>query len=144
MTSTTKKTKTSPVLKTATIRQKTFVLAPPAEVYDAFLDGKKHSAFTGAKATCVRRVGGKFTAWDGYISGKNLKFVSGKRIIQEWQTTGWPKGYKPSLLEFTFKPKNGGTEVQMIQKNVPKSQAASYKQGWIDHYWKPLKKYFEK
>src|ERR1051325_4390378 len=60
-------------LKTTTIRQKEFIPAKPVEIYDAFLNEQRHTAFTGARATCDRRVGGKFTAWDGYISGRNLK-----------------------------------------------------------------------
>jgi len=31
----------------------------------------------------------------------------------------------------------------MIHSNVPKEQAASYREGWIDFYW-PLKEYFGK
>ena len=136
------KTKKPVALKTATIKQKAFVSATPAEVYDVFLDAKKHSKFTGGKATIARRVGGKFTAHDGYISGKNLKLESGRRIVQEWSTTDWAKGYKPSWIEFKFVSKKGGTEIHMTQKNVPAKQAASFKRGWIDFYWKPLKKYF--
>ena len=130
--------------KTTTITQKEFIPARPDEIYDALLNEEKHSAFTGAKATCDRRVGGKFTAWDGYISGINLKLENGRRIVQEWRTTEWPKGYKPSLIEFTLKPKGNGTEVHMRQSNIPASQAAGYAEGWVEHYWTPLKKYFEK
>lgn len=72
-----------------TIRQKVVVSATPIEVYQAFMDAKKHSAFTGSKATCDAKVGGKFTASDGYISGKNLELEEGKRIVQEWVTTEW-------------------------------------------------------
>jgi activator of HSP90 ATPase len=53
------------------------------------MDPKKHSEFTGSKATGKPRVGSKFTAWDGYITGKNLKLVRGKKIVQEWKTTDW-------------------------------------------------------
>ena len=95
-------------MKTKTIKQKQFISAKPVEIYDALLNEQKHSAFTGAKATCDRRVGGKFTAWDGYITGKNVKLENGRRIIQEWKTSEWPQGYPPSLIEFTFKPKAGG------------------------------------
>ena len=127
---------------TTSIKQKQFIPAEPIEVYDAFLSEEKHSAFTGARATCERFVGGKFTAWDGYIAGKNVKLESGRRIVQEWKTSEWPKGYKPSVLEFTFKKKGDGTEVHLLQKNVPVSQAENYDKGWIDYYWTPLKKYF--
>jgi hypothetical protein len=32
----------------------------------------------------------------------------------------------------------------MIHSKVPVEQAESYRQGWIDFYWEPLKKYFDK
>jgi activator of HSP90 ATPase len=131
-------------VKTRTIRQKEFIEAKPVDIYDAFLNEQKHTEFTGARATCDRRVGGKFTAWDGYISGKNMKLENGKRIIQEWKTTEWPSGYPPSVIEFTFKPRAGGTVISMTQTNVPATQANDYRQGWVDHYWTPLKKYFSR
>ena len=96
-------------LKTRTIKQKEFIPVTPVEIYDALLNEQKHSAFTGAKATCDRRVGGKFTAWDGYILGKNLRLENGRRIVQEWKTTEWPEGYPPSLIEFTFKWRSGSS-----------------------------------
>jgi activator of HSP90 ATPase len=133
----------SAAIVTKSIKQKVLLPATPVEIYDAFLNAEKHSAFTGAKATCDRRVGGKFTAWDGYISGTNLKLENGRRILQEWKTTEWPKGYTPSMLEFTFTATKKGTEVKMVQKNVPAEQAGNYKQGWMDYYWTPLRKYFK-
>jgi len=131
-------------LKTTTITQKVIIPAAPEEVYDAFIDAKKHSAFTGSKATCDPTVGGEFTAWDGYITGKNLELERGKRIVQEWITTEWPDGYGPSRLEFTFRKVNGGTELTMVHSDIPEEQAEDYRQGWIDNYWDPLKKYFQK
>lgn len=132
----------APVLKTKIIKQKEFIPAKPMEIYDALLDEQTHSEFTGARATCDRRVGGKFTAWDGYIQGKHVKLESGQHIIQEWKTSEWPKGFSPSVLELTLKPKGEGTVVELIQKNVPAAQAESYKQGWTEYYWNPLRKYF--
>lgn len=127
-----------------TIEDKVVIPATPDEVYDAFLDPKKHAAFTGSKATGSPKVGAKFTAWDGYISGKNLELEKGKRIVQEWVTTGWPEGYAPSRLELTFTRVKGGTEISMVHSNVPAEQADDYAQGWKDFYWKPLKEYFKK
>jgi len=129
--------------KTSTIKQKVLVKAKPEEVYEAFIDAKKHSEFTGSKATCNAKVGGKFTAWDGYIFGKNLELEPGKRIVQEWQTTEWPAGEPPSRLELEFTQVKEGTEISMIQTGVPAEQAAEIKQGWIDFYWDPLKQYFK-
>lgn len=131
-------------LKTATITQKVIIPASPEEVYDAFIDPKKHTAFTGAEAICDPRIGGEFTAWDGYITGKNLELEKGKRIVQEWSTTEWPEGYPPSRLELTFVKVKDGTELTMVHSKVPKEQVDEYKQGWIDNYWDLLKEYFGK
>jgi activator of HSP90 ATPase len=130
--------------KVTTIRQKTFVPATPDEVYDAFMDAKKHSAFTGSKATSDPKVGGEFTAWDGYISGKNIELERGKKIVQEWSTTDWPDASPPSKLELAFKKTKGGTEILMIHSNVPPEQADDLAEGWVEFYWKPLEEYFTK
>ena len=129
---------------TTTIQQTDFIPgAKPQEVYDALVDPRKHAEFTGAKATGQAKVGAAFTAWDGYISGKHLTLEPGKRLVQEWRTTEWPKDAPPSRLEWTFRAKGDGTEVVMVHSEVPADQAESYRQGWIDYYWDPLKQYFE-
>jgi activator of HSP90 ATPase len=130
--------------KITTIKQKIILQASPNEVYHALLDPRKHSEFTGSKASGRAQVGAEFTAWDGYISGKNLELEKGKRIVQEWVTSEWPEGYPPSRLEFTFKKVDAKTELTMVQSDIPVEQKEELKQGWIDFYWEPLKKYFEK
>ncbi len=133
------------VLKTGTIRQKILILSvSPEEVYDALIDPRKHSAFTGSKATCNPNPGGRFTAWNRYITGKNLELVRGKRILQEWKTSEWPEDYPSSILEFTLTPRRGGTELKMVQSKVPATQVEKYREGWVDAYWDPLKKHFLK
>jgi len=131
-------------LRKETIKQRVTVSAKPIEVYEAFVDAEKHSAFTGSKATGEGKVGRKFTAWDGYISGKFLELEKGKRIVQEWVTTEWPEGYPPSRFELTLREVKGGTEVSMVHSNVPAEQAEDLEEGWNEFYLKPLKEYFKK
>jgi uncharacterized protein YndB with AHSA1/START domain len=126
------------------ITQKVIIPATPEQVFEAFVDPKKHSEFTGAKATGKAKVGGKFTAWDGYIFGKFLAFEPGKSLTQEWQSTDWPEGYPPSKFELNFKAVSGGTQVTMVHGGIPKMQEQELAEGWEEWYWKPLKKYFKK
>jgi uncharacterized protein YndB with AHSA1/START domain len=98
----------------------------------------------GSKATGKPVVGSKFTAWDGYIRGKNLELEKEKRIVQEWVTTDWPKNFPPSRLELNFKDLGGITEITMVHSDVPAVQEDELKQGWKDFYWEPLKDYFRK
>jgi activator of Hsp90 ATPase protein 1 len=106
------------------------------------MDSKKHAEFTGDSATIDPKVGGKFNLGGGYISGKNLELVAGKRIVQEWTTSEWPEGYPPSRFEITLTAKSDGTLLKMIHSQVPAEQRDSYADGWKTYYWEPLKEYF--
>lgn len=105
------------------------------------MDSKKHAAFTGSAAKISGSVGGRLTAGDGYIKGRNLVLTKGKRIVQEWSTTEWPRGYPPSRLEIRLSKAKGGTRLLMVHSKVPAEQRDYYAQGWKDFYWAPLKKY---
>lgn len=108
------------------------------------MNAKIHSDFTGSKATGKARVRAKFTAWDGYISGKIVELKSGKRIVQEWRTTEFPAKYPDSRLDLKFQAKKGGTQIVMVHSRVPASQTSRYREGWVSAYWDPLKEYFRK
>jgi activator of HSP90 ATPase len=111
-------------------------------VYAAWLSGKTHGAMTGEKAEGSARVGGAFTAWDGYISGKNLELVPGSRIVQSWRTTEFAKTDPDSRLEILLKPSSKGCTVTLKHSNLPPGQAKNYRQGWKDFYFIPMQKYF--
>lgn len=130
-------------IKKTTIKQEIYFEATPDEVYETLVDEKKHSEVTGAAARGTAKEGGKFSAWGGYIFGKNLKLVKGKKIVQEWTTTDWPSGAGPSRLTLTLKAKNGGTMLKMVHSNLPAEQAEMYGEGWKDNYWELMKKHFE-
>ena len=132
-------------LELTTITQK--VLIPkvsPKQVYDAYVDPKIQSEFTGSEASGKPVVGGKFTAWDEYISGKFLELEDGKRVVQEWTSTDFPDGYPASRLELTFCEVPKGTQIVMVHSNVPKEIADDAAEGWTEFYWTPLKEYFGK
>jgi uncharacterized protein YndB with AHSA1/START domain len=69
---------------TRTIRQSVTIRAAPAAVYEALVRAKKHAAFTQAAVTGTARVGARFTAWDGYISGRQLEIEAGRRFMREF------------------------------------------------------------
>ncbi len=122
-----------------TIKQTNTFNVPPEELYNWFMDSKKHSEFTGSKAVIGKKVGDKFTAWDGYIEGKNVKLVPGKLIVQSWRGDDWEDGVY-SEATFKFAPAaEGKTKLEFIQTGVPDEHYDDIKQGWVDYYWTPLK-----
>ena len=114
------------------------------KIYKAWLNSREHSAFTGSGATVSNRKGGKFTAWDGYISGKNLELHPYERIVQAWRTTEFSDNDPDSVLEVILEEHKDGTKVTLKHNNIPKGQGKEYKKGWMDFYFNPMKEYFGK
>lgn len=115
--------------------------ATPAEIYKTWLSRKGHAAMTGSPATMSRK---EFTAWDGYIWGRTLELEPDRRIVQAWRTTEFADDDPDSRLEILLSPVKGGTKVTLTHTEIPPGQADSYKQGWKDFYFKPMKAYFKK
>lgn len=66
--------------------------AKPADVFAAWLDSVAHGAMTGrGRAKIDPRVGGAHTAWNGYIQGETLELEPGRRIVQSWRTSEFPR-----------------------------------------------------
>jgi activator of HSP90 ATPase len=129
-------------MKSESLKVSAVIPAPPKAVYDAWLSSKEHAAMTGSGAKVTARVGAAFTAWDGYISGKNVELEPPGRIVQSWRTTEFPADAPDSLLEVLLEEAKGGTKITFIHTAIPGGQKESYKQGWIDYYFAPMKEYF--
>ena len=129
-------------LATKTIRQSATFKATPAAVYDLLMDSKKHAATTDHKASISPKVGGKISAYDGYIEGVNVELMAGKRIVQTWRSPEWPKGHY-SEVRFELSKAPGGCKLDFTQTGVPAKEYEELKQGWIDFYWDKMKAYLK-
>jgi len=116
--------------------------ASPREVYDAYLDSRRHARMTGQSARMSKKVGGRFTAGDDYISGTNVELIPGKRIVQAWRASEWPSGVY-SILRLELKPKGKGSRVIVDHVGVPDEFRDGVDKGWYEFYWEPMKAYFE-
>jgi activator of HSP90 ATPase len=116
----------------------------PSVLFEGWLDSKVHSDIIGSDSEIEPSVNGKFNIWDGYITGKTIELVKDKKIVQKWRTTEFPEKSQDSILELDFEEINDGTKMIIKHTNIPDGQSKDYKQGWIDYYFKPMKKYFSK
>lgn len=116
----------------------------PNKLYKAWLDSEKHSAFTGEKAQIERKVGSRFTAFDGYIEGENVELLFNKKIVQTWRTNEFPDDQPDSRLEINFNEVKDGTKVTIVHADLPEGDTKKYRQGWKEHYFEPMKNYFGK
>ena len=110
--------------------------------YEAYLSSEGHTALTGSPARVDGTVDGDFTAWDGYIQGMFLELEKNKRIVQAWRTAEFPEGAEDSIVEILLEEDHGKTKLTLKHTNIPKGQMDSYKTGWEDFYFKPMREYF--
>jgi len=130
-------------MKTRTIRQTVSFAVTPHQVYEALMDSKQHARFTGAAASISRKVGGRFTAYDGSLEGENLELLPDTKIVQSWRADDWPEGHY-SRATFSLAEVPGGARLNFTQSGVPEEFYEEIKQGWNDYYWAPMKRMFQK
>lgn len=120
----------------------TVLNVPPDVLYNAWLDSAQHTAMTGGVAEVSAQVGGEFSAWDGYIRGRNLELSSPRKIVQAWRTSEFEDSEADSRLEILFEPQDRGTRITLRHSELP-AHGGQYEQGWVDNYFEPMRQYFE-
>ena len=127
-----------------TIQQIAEFQATPEQLFEIYMDPKKHSEATHAKATVSRKAGGKFTAFDGMLSGRNLVVIPNKMIVQVWRATHWKKTAPDSILILKFSKSSRGGRIDLVHTNVPDHDLLGVKKGWHFYYWNPWREYLKK
>jgi|SRR5215471_4525607 len=122
------------------IHQEIDLKGSPQRVYEALLDSKQFTAFTGAAAEIHREAGGAFSCFEGQIVGRNVELMPGRRIVQAWRSNGWPDG-SYSIVKFELNQQGSGTRLVMDHRGFPDGKREQLEAGWKQHYWEPLAKY---
>jgi len=133
------------------IHQEANFKASRKRVYEALTDAKQfdkviqlsgvmQSLHLGDKpAEISREVGGAFTLFGGYITGRHVELVPNDRIVQAWRTGRWAPGVY-SIAKFELVEQGSGTKIVFDHTGFPKGEAEHLASGWKAHYWEPLEK----
>lgn len=130
-------------MQTKTLRQAVTIKTTPDKVYGTFMDSRKHSRFTGSRARISKRIGGEFSVYDDYATGKNLELIPNQLIRQSWRSADWPDGMI-SEIKLELEATHLGTRISFTHKGIPPGDYEKIKSGWTEFYWKPLRAYLEK
>jgi uncharacterized protein YndB with AHSA1/START domain len=120
----------------------TTIPASAQEIYDAWLDSLSHSEMTQAPARMSNKIGAEVSAWNGYITGRNIELVPSERIVQSWRTTQFSDQHEDSIVTVMLEEIDGGTLLTLMHANVPDEQTSYEQGGWHEYYFEPMKKYF--
>jgi activator of HSP90 ATPase len=127
--------------KSIWIHQEVDFKAPPARLYEALLDSKQFSTFSGMPAEINREAGGKFSLFNGHIIGRNLELVPNQRVVQGWRVVTWEEGIY-SIVRFELKAQGAGTHLVFDHTGFPEGKKEHLAEGWKQNYWEKLQKYF--
>lgn len=117
------------------------IKASAQDIYNAWLTSSGHSQMTGGDAEVTDFVDGSFTAWDGYITGKNVELQPNTLIRQTWRTSEFEDNEEDSSLEIRLSETGGITEIILTHRNLP-AHGMQYKEGWKESYFDPMQVYF--
>jgi uncharacterized protein YndB with AHSA1/START domain len=124
-----------------TIKQRVKFKASPTTVYDLLADSTKHSAVTGKKAIISDKIGGAFSTSGNDVSGVNVDLVPGRRIVQAWRHRKFPEGiFSMAAVTLTPTP-DGGTQLVLTHRGVPKDLIPETEHNWREQYWSRIKAY---
>jgi activator of HSP90 ATPase len=89
--------------KSITIHQDIDFNTSPEHLYEALLEAKQFTEFSGRPAEINREVGGALSLFKGHIIGRNVELIPNERIVQAWRVVTWPEGAY-SIVRFELKP----------------------------------------
>ena len=125
------------------IQSANFKNCSPKQLYEIYMDSKKHAAAIGSKAAVQNKVGGSFSAF-GMLQGKFLALVKDKMIVQAWRSSKFRKSDEDSILILRFGPVQGGARIHLVHAFIPDHDYRDIQKGWPNYYWKPWRKYLSK
>jgi len=111
------------------------------ELYRALTDKEMVRAFTQNMAQMDAEKGGRFSLFNGNVTGEFTELVTSKTIGMRWRFKTWPdEHYSNVTIELT--QKDDGTELRLTQTGIPTAEYDRTKEGWLNYYWKSIKQTF--
>ncbi|KAI5306529.1 hypothetical protein KEM56_000426 [Ascosphaera pollenicola] len=115
------------------------------EMYITFTDPQRIAAFTRAPPRVFEgaQVGGKFSLFDGNVSGEYTSLTPHSEIKQKWRLAQWPAGHYADLtIGFDQNDIDRVTSMRCEFKGVPVGQEDVVKRNWEGYYVRSIKATF--
>src|ERR1035437_5463456 len=106
-----------PMLKT--IEQSIRFSASARELYDIYLDPRRHAAVTGAPVKISAKPNSKFTAFNGMLAGTTLFAIPGQLIVQRWRSENFYDSDLDSILILRFVQDGKRGRIDLVHPTVP-------------------------
>lgn len=116
------------------------ISAAPEDVFTALTNPATIQLWSGEPAEMSTEPGSEFSLWEGSITGKNISFEPGKKIVQEWY---FGEQDEKSIVTMIFHPHKQGTSAELRHTNIPDEDYDDIVAGWNDVYFSSLIDFYE-
>ncbi len=116
------------------------ISAAPEEVYLALTTPVTIHLWSGEPAEMSTEPGSEFSLWDGSITGKNISFEEGKKIVQQWY---FGDQQEASIVTIKLHPHAQGTSVELRHTNIPDDDYEDIVDGWNTVYFASLQDFYD-
>jgi len=131
-------------MKKEALRVTSTIPVAPTTLYFAWIDSTHHTSMTGQTAKIDPVVGAKYSCCNGYVTGKLVILDLGRRIVESWRTTDFPRDAADSRVEVHFETLGLSTRILILHTEIPEGQSEKYKALWNERYITPMRAYFSK
>lgn len=114
--------------------------APPADVYLALTKPETLRLWTGEVAEMSTEPGSEFSLWEESITGRNIEFEEGKKIVQQWY---FGEQEEESIVTIKLHSHKQGTSVELKHTYIPDEAYEEIVEGWEDTYFRSLREFYE-
>ncbi len=105
--------------------------APPSDIYSALTNPVTIELWSGYPAVMSTVPGSEFSLWDGDITGRNIEFISDRKVVQEWYFGDQPD---KSVVTLSIQPSRENSIVTVEHTNIPDDDYKDIMEGWREFY----------
>eukprot|EP00877_Chromochloris_zofingiensis_P012863 jgi/Chrzof1/7830/Cz02g38040.t1 len=123
--------------------------ARPVDIFECFVQEGRLRAFTMSPATVEPQVGGKFSWFDGSITGEFVELEPPKRIVMKWRFSHWEDGCFSKVTIELSEPEPGTTVLDLQQTDIPAADKFgnqdvidTVEKGWAEQVFRRIKTVF--
>ena len=114
----------------------------PERLYKVYIDPREHALATGQPATIDARDGGEFSAYGGYLTGRFIRLIPARLVVQFWRSRHFGDNDPDAILSIAFRRNEyEQAEVELVLTNVPAGMTRHDNSSWNQFYWEPFRAY---
>lgn len=122
-----------------TFKKQFRVSAEPSDVYSALTNPVTIELWTGYPAEMRDEPGSEFSLWEGDITGRNIEFVTDRKVVQEWY---FGDQTEKSVVTISIQKDGAGSLVLVEHTNIPDEDYDDIVTGWKEYYIGAINSFF--